>query len=179
MKFCSQCGSEVTSRVPEGDSLPRAVCDACGTIHYENPRVVVGCIPVAGNQILLCRRAIEPRYGYWTVPAGFLENGETMQEGAARETREEAMAEVQIGELCAIMDVLRARQVHVFFRATLIGDRFGAGHESLECRLFDLDEIPWEDIAFPSVRYALETWLEDLRSGQWRLHSTAWRPSSR
>jgi ADP-ribose pyrophosphatase YjhB (NUDIX family) len=178
MKYCSQCGSQVVERIPAGDSLPRAVCEACGTIHYENPRIVVGCIPEAGERILLCRRAIEPRHGFWTVPAGFMENGETLAQGAARETLEEALAEVEIGDLCAIMDVLRARQVHMFFRATLVGDQFGAGHESLETRLFLEEEIPWDEIAFPSVRFALETWLEDRRLGQFRLHTTAWRPDS-
>ena len=178
MNFCSQCGSQVTERIPAGDTLPRAVCEACGTIHYENPRIVVGCIPEADGKILLCRRAIEPRYGFWTVPAGFMENGETLAEGAARETREEALAMVEIGDLCAIMDVLRARQVHMFFRATLQGNEFGAGHESLETRLFDEQDIPWGHIAFPSVRFALESWLEDRRLGEFRLHTTAWRPGS-
>ena len=178
MNFCAQCGNPVTVKIPDGDSLPRAVCESCGTIHYENPRIVVGCIPESGAHILLCRRAIEPRYGFWTVPAGFMENNETLAEGAARETLEEALAEVEIGDLCAIMDVVRARQVHLFFRATLVGDAFGAGHESLETRLFLEDEIPWDEIAFPSVRFALETWFEDRRQGSQRLHTTAWRPDS-
>ena len=178
MNFCNQCGSPVIRKIPAGDSLPRAVCEDCGAIHYENPRIVVGCIPEAGDHILLCRRAIEPRYGFWTVPAGFMENGETLAEGAARETREEALAEVEIRELCAIMDVLRARQVHMFFRARLVGDTFGAGHESLETQLFLEEEIQWDEIAFPSVRFALETWFEDRRLKKPRLHTTAWRTDS-
>lgn len=175
MNYCSGCGARVTLRVPDGDSLPRHICDECGAIHYENPRVVVGCIVEAGDRILLCRRAIEPRYGCWTAPAGFMENNETLREGAARETLEEAMAHVEVGDLCAIVDVVRAKQVHMMFRATLIGDRFDAGHETLEAKLFAEEEIPWSEIAFPSVRFSLETWLEDRRTGQTRLHETAFR----
>ena len=175
MNFCSGCGSPVTLRVPDGDSIQRFVCDSCGAIHYENPRVVVGCIPESGDRVLLCKRAIEPRYGYWTIPAGFMENSETVREGAARETLEEAMARVEVGDLCAIVDVVRARQVHMMFRAKLIGDQFGAGHETLEARLFREDEIPWDEIAFASVRFALESWIEDRRNGEARLHETAIR----
>ncbi len=123
MKFCSACGHAVSLKTPDQDTIPRYVCDACGVVHYENPKIVVGCVVEHQNKILLCKRAIEPRYGYWTVPAGFMENEETLQEGAARETREEALAEVEVGEMFAVVDVVRARQVHVMFRATLIGDR--------------------------------------------------------
>src|SRR2546430_3458515 len=119
MKFCDQCGAPVRLRVPEGDTLPRYVCEACGTIHYRNPRLVVGCVPEHEGRILLCRRAIEPRRGYWTVPAGFLENGETLQQGAARESLEEAQAQVTVGSLLSVVHVLHAEQVHVFFRASL------------------------------------------------------------
>ena len=173
MKFCSACGHTVEHRVPEGDSLPRHVCPACGVVHYSNPRVVVGCVPEAGSRILLCRRAIEPRYGFWTVPAGFMENDETLAEAAARETLEEAMARVEIGELFAIIDVVHARQVHMMFRATLADESFGAGAESLEVALFEPTEIPWGDIAFPSVAFALERFLADREAGVRRLHSTA------
>ena len=175
MKFCSQCGGRVTLRIPPSDTMHRYVCDACDIIHYENPKIVVGCVPEHDGRILLCRRAIEPRYGYWTVPAGFMENDETLQEAAARETQEEALATVEIGELFAIVDVVRARQVHMMFRARLVGDAYGVGHESLETELFDVAEIPWDDIAFPSVRFALETWLEDRRQGRIGLHMTAFR----
>ena len=119
MNFCSQCGAKVQLRIPPGDHLPRFVCEACGTVHYQNPRLVVGCVPEHEGRILLCRRAIEPRRGYWTVPAGFMENGETLQEAAARECYEEALARVQIGSLLSVVHVLHAEQVHVFFRATL------------------------------------------------------------
>jgi ADP-ribose pyrophosphatase YjhB (NUDIX family) len=172
VKFCSQCAAKVRLMVPEGDSLPRFVCVGCGAIHYQNPKIVVGCVPEWGQQVLLCRRAIEPRRGYWTVPAGFMENGETMSQGAARETLEEALAQVEVGELFAVVDVIHARQVHVMFRAKLLDETFGAGHESLETRLFLEDDIPWPDIAFPSVRFSLEKWFEDRRTGYRGLHST-------
>jgi len=176
MKFCSACGHAVSLKTPEQDTIPRYVCDACGVIHYENPKIVVGCVPEREGKILLCKRAIEPRYGYWTVPAGFMENEETLQEGAARETLEEALAEVEVGEMFAVVDVVRARQVHVMFRARLIGDAYGVGYESLETRLFTENEIPWDDIAFPSGRFALEAWLEDRRLGRTGLlHMTTFR----
>ena len=173
MKFCSACGGPVEHRVPEGDSLPRHVCPACGAIHYSNPRMVVGCVPEAGSRILLCRRAIEPRYGLWTVPAGFMENDETLAEAAARETMEEALARVEVRDLFAVVDVVHARQVHVMFRATLLGEEFGAGDESLEAALFEPADIPWDEIAFPSVRFALERFLADREAGVERLHTTA------
>jgi ADP-ribose pyrophosphatase YjhB (NUDIX family) len=170
MKFCSNCGAPVVRRVPEGDHLPRYVCDSCGTIHYHNPRLVVGCVPELDGHILLCRRAIEPRRGYWTVPAGFMENGETLQEAAARETREEALATVEIGSPLSVVHVLHAEQVHVFFRARLPAAEFGAGAESLEVALFAPDAIPWADIAFPSTDYTLHRYLEDRVSGSQALH---------
>jgi len=172
MKFCSACGQPVEFRIPEGDTLPRHVCPACGTVHYVNPRIVVGCVPEAGSRILLCRRAIDPRYGYWTLPAGFMENGETLAQGAARETQEEALAQVEVRDLLAIVDVTHARQVHMMFRATLLNGRYGVGHESLEVELFEPRDIPWDQIAFPSVRFALERLLADREAGVERLHVT-------
>ncbi len=160
MKYCSNCGSLVSKAVPAGDNRERWVCGDCGYVHYQNPRIVVGCVPERDGEVLLCRRAIEPRLGYWTVPAGFMELGETMAEGAARETREEALAEVEIGRLFATVDVVQAGQVHVFYTARLLGD-FGAGDESLEVGLFSESRIPWEELAFPSVRFALERYVED------------------
>jgi len=160
MKHCSSCGSLVIEKIPDGDNRHRWVCDQCNTVHYQNPRIVVGCVPERDGRILLCRRAIEPRYGYWTVPAGFMELGETMEQGAARETLEEACAEVQIGHLFASVDVIEAGQVHLFFTATLLGD-FGAGSESLETALFSEQEIPWNKIAFRSGTFALERFFED------------------
>jgi ADP-ribose pyrophosphatase YjhB (NUDIX family) len=129
-------------------------------VHYENPKIVVGCVTESDGKILLCKRSIEPRYGYWTVPAGFMEIGETIAEGAARETLEEACAKVEIGHLFASVDVVDAAQLHLFFTGTLVGD-FAAGHESLDAKLFAQDEIPWDEIAFRSGLFALEKYLED------------------
>jgi ADP-ribose pyrophosphatase YjhB (NUDIX family) len=172
MNYCSHCGAPVELRVPPGDHLPRHVCNACGTIHYQNPRLVVGCVPEHAGKILLCRRAIEPRLGYWTVPAGFMENGETLQQAAARESHEEALARVDIGSLLAVVHVLHARQVHVFFRAVLPQPEYGAGAESLEVALFAPAEIPWGELAFPSTDYALRRYLEDRGSGREPHHFT-------
>jgi ADP-ribose pyrophosphatase YjhB (NUDIX family) len=173
MNFCTDCGKPLELRVPEGDSIPRHICTGCGKVHYVNPLIVVGCVPEAGNRILLCRRAIEPRSGYWTVPAGFMENGETLVQGAARETMEEAMARVEIRDLLAVVDVISARQVHLMYRATLLDGGFGAGAESLEVKLFEPEDIPWDEIAFQSVRFALEKCLEDRAEGVARLHTTS------
>jgi ADP-ribose pyrophosphatase YjhB (NUDIX family) len=161
MNYCSHCGAPVELRVPPGDHLPRHVCNACGTIHYDNPRLVVGCVPEHAGRILLCRRAIEPRLGYWTVPAGFMENGETLQQAAARESHEEALSRVDIGSLLAVVHVLHARQVHVFFRAVLRHPEYGAGPESLEVALVAPADIPWGELAFPSTDFALKRYLED------------------
>jgi ADP-ribose pyrophosphatase YjhB (NUDIX family) len=165
MKYCCDCGAGVQLRTPEGDHLPRFVCDACGTIHYRNPRLVVGCVPEHAGSILLCRRAIEPRRGYWTVPAGFMENGETLQQAAARESQEEALADVTIGSLLSVVHVLHAEQVHVFFRALLAQPRYGVGAESLETVLIAPADIPWADIAFPSTEFTLRRYLEDRAAG--------------
>jgi ADP-ribose pyrophosphatase YjhB (NUDIX family) len=173
MNFCSHCGQPVTVLVPEGDHRLRHVCTACGRIHYQNPRIVAGCVPEYDGRILLCRRAIEPRRGYWTIPAGFMENGETTQEAAHRESLEEALADVEIGSLLAIVHVLHADQVHVMFRARLPRPEFGAGDESLEAMLCGEADIPWHDIAFRSVDYALRRYLEDRRDGVDRHHFTA------
>ena len=160
MKFCSSCGERVARKIPEGDTKERWICDACGRIHYQNPLIVVGCVPEKDGKILLCKRAIEPRYGYWTVPAGFMELGETLAQGAARETMEEACADVRIGHLFASVDVVQAGQVHLFFTADLLGD-FSPGDESLDVAMFGKDEIPWDDIAFRSGKFALKKYLED------------------
>ena len=170
MNFCSHCGQPVSRRVPPGDQLPRFVCDACGTIHYENPKLVAGCVPEWQGQILLCRRAIEPRRGFWTVPAGFMENGETLMAAAAREAVEEAQAEVEIGSLLAIFHALRAQQVHVFFRARLAVPRFGVGPESLEVQLVEERDVPWDEIAFPSGVFALRRYFADRAAGREDVH---------
>ncbi len=146
--------------VPPGDTRLRRVCDHCGFVDYVNPRVVVGAVCSWDEKILLCRRAIEPRRGYWTMPAGFLEAGEACAQGAARETREEACAEIEIDGLLAVYNVPRLSQVHLIYRAGLIDGRFAAGEETLEARLFDWTDIPWSDLAFPSVRFALERYAE-------------------
>jgi len=170
MKFCPACGQSVTRSIPPGDHLPRHVCSSCGVIHYENPKVIVGCIPEWQDKIVLCKRAIEPRLGYWTFPAGFMENGETLQQAAARESLEEALARVRIDSLMAIVHVLHAHQVHVMFRGTLLDPEIGAGPESLEVGLYAEHEIPWQDIAFRSVEFTLRRYFEDRRNGGTGVH---------
>jgi ADP-ribose pyrophosphatase YjhB (NUDIX family) len=170
IRFCSNCGHAVSRRIPAGDQLPRAVCGHCGTVHYENPRVVVGCVPEWEGRILLCRRAIEPRRGYWTAPAGFLEIGESMHAAAARETAEEALAEVDVGTLLSVVNVLHAAQVHVMFRARMRSAQHGAGAESLETALFQERDIPWDEIAFASIRFGLERYLADRRDQLEHIH---------
>ena len=165
MKFCSECGHTVVLAIPEGDNRPRHVCSQCGTIHYQNPKNVIGTIPVWEHegqlQILLCRRAIEPRYGYWTLPAGFMENGETTGEAAARETEEEAGANIELGPLFALLNVAHVHQVHMFYLARLVDLDFHPGEESLEVQLFTESEIPWDDLAFPTIRKTLELFFAD------------------
>ncbi|AHI29740.1 NUDIX hydrolase [Marinobacter similis] len=169
MKYCSTCGHLVEQRIPEGDNRHRYVCVSCETIHYQNPRIVAGTVPIWQGKILLCRRAIEPRYGYWTT-SSFMENAETTIEAAERETREEALAEVDIEGLYSIIDVPHINQVHMFYRATLKNGEFGAGEESLETQLFALDDIPWNELSFPTVRKTLELFLEDFRKESYGVH---------
>ncbi len=171
MKFCANCGSAVTRRVPPGDSVPRAVCDACGSIHYVNPKLVVGSIPQWESKLLLCRRAIEPRYGYWTLPAGFMENSETAGEAAARETLEEAGAKVDITEAFSMVSVPYVNGKDLFFRARLLALDFAPGVESLEVALFDESEIPWKDIAFRTVGMTLRHWFADRARGAFGFHA--------
>lgn len=170
MKFCSDCGAAVSLKIPAGDSLPRYVCDACATIHYQNPKMIVGCIAEWENRILLCRRAIEPRMGLWTVPAGFMENGETTAQGASRETLEEANARVEVGPLYAMYNIPHINQVYILFRARLLDLDFSAGTESLEVKLFDEADIPWEQIAFATVRNTLTHYYADRKAGEYRFH---------
>jgi ADP-ribose pyrophosphatase YjhB (NUDIX family) len=171
MKYCSQCGETVTVKVPEGDSLPRHVCVACGTIHYQNPKIVVGCIPEWDDRILLCRRAIEPRYGLWTLPAGFMENGETVQQGAARETLEEARARVEIGTLYTLFNLPHISQVYMLFRGRLLDLDFGPGSESLEVALVPESEVPWQEIAFPVIKESLLLYFRDRAEGAFPMRS--------
>ncbi len=170
MKFCSNCGAAVALKIPPGDSLPRHVCDACSTIHYQNPKMIVGRIAEWEHRILLCRRAIEPRHGLWTVPAGFMENGETTAQGAARETLEEANARVEIGPLYAMYNIPHINQVYILFRARLLDLDFSAGAESLEVQLFDEADVPWETLAFATVRNTLTHYYADRKAGEYRFH---------
>ena len=160
MKYCSSCGGPASRKIPERDTHERWVCDDCGIVHYQNPLIVVGCVAERNGKVLLCKRSIEPRYGYWTVPAGFMELGETMAGGAARETLEEACATVELDRLFASVDVIDAGQVHMFFSGRLVSD-YGVGEESLEVALFSEDEIPWSEIAFQSGKFALKKYFED------------------
>ncbi|MDR3393390.1 MAG: NUDIX hydrolase [Parasulfuritortus sp.] len=170
MNYCSHCGAPLSHRIPDGDNRHRFICDACGTIHYQNPRMVVGCLPVWEDKVLLCRRAIEPRYGLWTLPAGFMENGETTAEGAMRETLEEAGARVELEGLYTLINIPDIDQVYLLFRARLLDLDFAAGEESLEVGLFREADIPWEQMAFRTVRKTLEHYFEDRRSGEFPLH---------
>jgi len=158
--------------MPPGDHLPRHICDACGTIHYLNPRLIAGCVAEWQGRILICRRAIEPRRGFWTIPAGFMENGETLMAAAAREAQEEALANVEIGSFLAIAHVTHAHQVHVMFRGKLVDGKFGVGAESLESELVEEKDIPWAQIAFPSSEFALRRYLADRAAGREDLHVT-------
>lgn len=176
VNFCSRCGAPVALRVPPGDDRPRHVCDACGTVHYQNPKLIAGCLVEWGDQVLLCRRAIQPRYGLWTLPAGFMENGETTREAAQREVREEANARVEILDLYSLFDLPHIDQVYCLFRGRLLDLDFSAGSESLEVRLFREDEIPWHALAFASVARTLELFFEDRRRGHYRLHTGTIRP---
>lgn len=170
IKHCRVCGSPAAYRVPADDNRERATCTNCGTIHYENPINVVGTLPFWGDRVLLCKRAIEPRYGLWTLPAGFLELGETIEQGALRETDEEAGARVELLGLYTVMNVVKVGQVHLFFRAELRDTDFDPGPESLEVRLFTEDEIPWDQLAFRTVRETLLRFFEDRRRGAYGLH---------
>ncbi|MCZ2496326.1 NUDIX domain-containing protein [Xylophilus sp. Kf1] len=171
IRHCRECGAAVVYRLPDdGDTRQRAICPVCHTVHYENPLNVVGTVPWLDDRVLLCKRNIEPRKGFWTLPAGFMELGETTAAGAERETDEEAGAQIEMQELFTVVNVVRVGQVHFFYRARLLSDRFDPGHETMEARLFTEAEIPWGDIAFHTVRDTLRHFFEDRRQGQFRLH---------
>jgi ADP-ribose pyrophosphatase YjhB (NUDIX family) len=179
IKHCRACGTAVVYRLPDdGDTKPRAVCTACATVHYENPLNVVGTIPIwhatsdtsSGGEVLLCKRNIEPRKGYWTLPAGFMELHETTAQGALRETDEEAGAHIELQDLYTLINVQRVGQVHFFYRARLLSDVFNPGYETTEARLFHEVDIPWDHIAFRTVRDTLERYFADAKSGKFRLH---------
>ena len=166
MKYCSLCGAEVRVEIPSGDNRPRHVCADCDTVHYQNPKIVAGCIPVWEDRILLCKRAIEPRHGYWTLPAGFMEIGETTSEAALRETVEEANARVELEGLYALMNLPHVDQVYMMFRSSLKDLDFYPGEESSEVRLFYEDEIPWEELAFTTIRETLRLYFADRRQNR-------------
>ena len=170
MNFCSHCGAAVTLRVPAGDTLPRYVCDACETVHYQNPKIVAGCIPEWEDKILLCRRAIEPRHGLWTLPAGFMEKGETTLQAAARETLEEASARVEVGALYTVFSLPHIDQVYLFYRGRLTDLDYAPGSESLEVDLFHEHVVPWEQLAFRVVRETLKLYYQDRLTGRFRTH---------
>jgi ADP-ribose pyrophosphatase YjhB (NUDIX family) len=170
IRHCRACGLEVTYRIPSDDNRERAVCGQCGTVHYENPLNVVGTLPVWQDQVLLCKRNIEPRYGLWTLPAGFMELGETLEAGALRETDEEAGARVELQGLFTLLNVVRVGQVHFFYRARLLDTDFHPGPETIEARLFAESEVPWDQLAFRTVRETLHRYFDDRRRGRFELH---------
>jgi ADP-ribose pyrophosphatase YjhB (NUDIX family) len=166
MKYCSECARPLAFKIPLDDNRERFVCEHCDMVHYQNPRVVVGCLPVYEGRILLCRRAIEPRKNYWTLPAGFMENGETTEEGARRETREEACATVSKPRLYTLFDLPHISQIYMFYLGDLVGGEFGVGAETLESKLFLPEDIPWDQLAFPVVGQTLRYYIEDSVSGE-------------
>lgn len=171
MKFCSSCGSEeITLTIPKGDNRPRFVCASCHEIFYHNPKIVAGCIAEWQGRVLMCKRAIEPRYGKWTFPAGFMENEETVSEAAARETHEEAKAEVADLTLYSLYSLPHINQVYVVFRAALVEGRASPGAESLEVALMGEKDVPWHEIAFPVIRESLELYFEDKQNNNFPLH---------
>ncbi len=170
MNYCSQCGSPVSKKIPVGDNRPRYVCERCAAIHYHNPKIVAGCIPEWEGSILLCRRAIEPKSGLWTFPAGFMELGESTEEAAIRETFEEAHAQVELAGLYAVLSLPNISQVYMIFRGRLTSLDFKVGEESLAVKLFAREAIPWDELAFPVVREALQRYSEDAKRGRFLLH---------
>lgn len=171
INYCCYCAAPVSLRIPPGDSLPRHVCEACGAVHYRNPRLVVGALPVWEDKVLLCRRAIEPRLGCWTLPAGFMENQETVADAALRETREEACANIELGAMYTMISVPHISQVHVIYRARLLDLDFAPGDETLEVALFDEARIPWEEIAFRTGAMTLRHFFADRASGSFGFHA--------
>jgi ADP-ribose pyrophosphatase YjhB (NUDIX family) len=168
---CRVCGQPTAYRIPPDDNRERAICTGCGEIHYENPINVVGTVPVWDRQVLLCRRNIEPRRGLWTLPAGFLELGESTAEGAIRETVEEAGARIELGELFTVLNVVRVGQVHFFYRARMLDTHLDPGPETMEARLFNESQIPWDELAFRTVRQTLTHYFADAHAGAFSVHA--------
>ncbi len=179
MKYCSACGASIEIKIPAGDNLPRHVCIQCATIHYQNPKIVTGCLPVWKDKILLCKRAIEPRYGLWTLPAGFMENGETVEEAAERESREEANANIRITNLYTIFSLPHINQVYMLYLAELIDTEFSPGPESLEVELFDEADIPWQQLAFRTISETLQLFFSDRKQNRFDLHRGTIRSANR
>lgn len=173
MKYCSECGTKVVIKVPEGDNRPRFVCESCDSIHYKNPRIIAGAIPVYGDQVLLCKRAIHPRQGYWTLPAGFMENEESVEQAAQRETFEEAQAKIENLQLYTVISLPHISQVYMLFRSELVDGVFAPGEESLETQLFDEEDIPWQEIAFPTMSRTLQYFFQDRSEGAFQMRSMA------
>ena len=170
--FCNACGSRVEHRVPEGDQLPRHLCPSCGHIQYFNPRVIVGCIPEwEDGRVLMCKRNIEPRFGLWTFPAGFMELGETTAQGAARETREESEADVEVGQMLAVINVPYVSQVYIVHHGRMRSPHHAPTPESSQTRLMTEAEIPWDEIAFPTVHHSLRFYFADRARGRFEVHT--------
>jgi len=169
-KFCSQCATPNTRRIPPGDNRERDLCEQCGAVHYQNPRLVVGTLPVWQDQVLLCLRAIEPRANTWTLPAGFMELAETISQGAERETQEEAGVRIELGGLYTVIDIPQVDQVHVYFLAQALGPELDPGPETIEARWYTFDDIPWDNLAFKSVSTTLRHYLRDRQTGQFPTH---------
>lgn len=172
MNYCPQCGDKTQSAIPEGDNRLRDVCPSCESIHYQNPRIIAGCVPVWEDKVLLCKRAINPREGFWTLPAGFMELDETTEQAAVRETLEEANAVVAVDQLYAVFNLPHINQVYIMYRATLLKPEFSSGVESLETRLFEEHEIPWDDLAFETIRLSLEYFFQDRQLGTFKFRAT-------
>jgi ADP-ribose pyrophosphatase YjhB (NUDIX family) len=178
-KFCSQCGTLNVHRLLEGDNRERDLCEKCGAVHYQNPRLVVGTLPILNDKILLCLRAIEPRANTWTLPAGFMELGESMNEGAERETQEEAGVRIELGQLYTVINIAHVDQVHVYFLAKALGPELDPGPETLEARWYGLDEIPWDNLAFKSVSTTLKHYLRERETGHFGTHHYSLSPTKR
>jgi len=172
MKFCSQCGNNVEVRIPSGDNRERHVCEHCDTIHYQNPNVVTGCLPIWEDKILLCKRAIEPRHGFWTLPAGFMENDETLEQAATRESIEEANANLEIKGLYTVISLPHVNQIYMLYLARLLDLNFSPGPESLDVKLFTEEQIPWDNLAFRTIDFTLKRYFEDRKTNHFPVHSS-------
>lgn len=179
MKYCSECGKTVSLKIPENDNLPRYVCDQCATIHYQNPKVVTGTLPIWQDKVLLCKRAIEPRYGFWTLPAGFMENAETLEQAATRESVEEANANIEIENLYTVISLPHVNQIYIMYKARLMDLNFSAGIESLDVQLFAEHEIPWNDLAFRTIEFTLKHYFQDRQQGNFNVHTHSLEKSNR